>query len=171
MVIVMISLIFFGMMQVVVKINAEQVQQWAAFRASRSRVVGFNDAFVDKVWHAASVINSGKMLAPEEGMTAIQQLGRETYMIGDNTTGGEYFAHGGTVGELSPWFNYEAWDHLPALPAATTFDVYDGGVQQDYSLDIARLIPFLAASFGTTNAVLKCDVKMDNHFPLYLNVN
>jgi hypothetical protein len=189
MVIVMISLIFFGMMQVVLKLNAEQVQQWAAFRTARCRVVGFNDAFVDKGWHAANIIISGRMLAPQYEQSADSAAGdsqalsllmrnrsdwqrsREMYMLGDSTTCGAYFLQPGTVGELEPWFNYEAWEHLPSVPPATTFDVYEANVQQSYGLTIAQLIPFLGASFGTTNATLKCNVRIENHFPLYLEVD
>ncbi len=165
-VMVMVSLVFFGMLQVVLKLNAEQVQQWAAFGAARSRIVGLNDAVVEKVWLVGNILNSGKMLAPEQGLSAVAQVDDW-----ESTRIPEFLNQAGTAWELAPWLNYEQWEHLPRPPPATAADAYQVQVQQDYPLILAQMLPFLAGSFGTTNAVLQSDVTLENHFPLYFQFN
>ncbi len=167
-VVVMISLVFFGMLQVVLKLNAEQVQQWAAFAGARSRVVGFNDALVEKVWLVGNILNSGAMTAPYQGLTAPAQADVENDLYASE---GSFMMTARTAWELRPQFNYEQWSQISDLPGANSFDAYHATSSQNYPLLIAQALPFLAGSFGTTNAVLQTDVILENHFPFYLQFN
>ena len=56
------------------------------------------------------------------------------------------------------------------MPGFTGGDEYTATIQQDFPLRVAALFPFLAGSFGTTNATLKSSVSLENHFPLYLDI-
>jgi len=166
-VIVMFSLIFFGMLQVVLKLHGEWVQQWAAYAGARSRVVGFNDAIVQKAWFIANIMNSGEMLAPQTGLSAVSQVGVESTAIPI------FIQTEGTVYELAPQLNYEAWDNrdLYSLGPATPFEQYTAQGKQNYQLTIAQLIPMLGSSFGQTNLMLQSQVTLENHAPFYLEIN
>jgi hypothetical protein len=164
-VIVLISFILFGMLQVAMKFHAEQVQQWATFAGARSRIVGFNDAVVQKAWFIGNIMNSGAMLDPYQGLSSIAQVGVEDEVIGI------FLQSDGTAYELAPQLNYVGWKDLPMLTPYTTADQYTAAGEQDYPLAIAGLIPMLASSFGRTNVLLQSNVTLENHFPFYLNVN
>lgn len=160
----LLSLVLFGMIQVALKIHAEQVQQWAVFAASRSRVVGFNDAVVNKAWAIGNILNSGAMLTPQTGLTEVAQVGVEVDAIP------VFLQSAGTVDELAPQFSYADWKHLPPVPGFSGSDQYTATIEQDFPLRVAAILPFLAGSFGTTNATLKSTVSLENHFPLYLDI-
>lgn len=161
--IMIVSLILFGMLQVAVAYQAEQVQKWAIFAAARARVVGFNDGVVHKAWAVANILNCGAMEAPTPGLTELQQSALEDQAIP------LFFQTAGTVSELSPQLDYTDWETLQALPAAGAGDLYTADIQQDFPLRIASLFPFLSASFGGTNLVLRTPVSLENHFPYYLD--
>ncbi len=163
-VIMMLSLVLFGMFQVVLMLHAEQVQHWAVFAAARSRVVGFNDAVVQKSWVIGNILNSGAMLTPQQGLTEIAQTGVEVDSIP------LFLQSAGTVDELSPQFDYADWRHLPSLPPFTDMDLYTAEIQENHPMRVAQLFPFLAASFGRTNLVMQSTVTLENHFPFYLQV-
>ena len=163
-VIMMLSLVLFGMIQVALALHADQVQKCATSAAARSRVVGFNDAVVEKAWVFGNILNSGAMLSPQTGLSEVAQTGVEVESIP------LFLQSAGTVSELSPQLEYADWKHLPSMPPFTDADLYTAQMQQDYPLHVASLFPFLAASFGTTNVTLKTSVTIENHFPLYLQV-
>jgi hypothetical protein len=164
-VIVLMSVILFGMLQVAIKFHAEQVQQWAMFAGARSRIVGFNDSVVQKAWFVGNIMNSGAMLDPYQGLSSVAQVGMEDDLIGT------FLQSSGTAYELAPQLNYAGWKTLPQFAPYTTADQFMATGEQDFPLVIAQLLPILAASFGTTNVVLHSDVTLENHFPFYLNVN
>lgn len=165
MVIVMISLIFFGMLQVGMKLHAEHVHQWAVFAAARSRIVGFNDSVVQKAWWIADLLNCGGMETPSKNLSEIAQVGIEANAIP------LFLETTATASELSPQLSYAGWKHLPDMPPYSSFDQYTVEMEQDYTLSIAALVPMMYASFGTSNAVLRSEVTLENHFPFYLQVN
>ncbi len=162
---VMMSLILFGMLQVALTINAKQVQQWAAFAGARSRVIGYHDNSVRKLWRVVNILNSGKMLAPQAGLSSVAQVEVEIGTI-EKYMGSAYTAY-----ELTPQFNYQRWQNLPDLPPAGSFDQYSVQAEENHPLEIAQLIPLLGASFGATNVLLKSQVTIENHFPFYLQMD
>ncbi|MBI4023456.1 MAG: pilus assembly protein [Verrucomicrobia bacterium] len=164
-VLVMISLLFFGMMQVMLAYHADQVQSWAAYAGARSRIVGFNDAVVEKAWLIANILNSGAMLTPNQGLSSVAQVGVELEAIP------VFLQSAGTAWELEPQLNYAQWNNLPALPPATTADAYTVDMDRTYPMAIAQMIPMLYASFGVSNMTLHSEVTLENHFPFYLQVN
>lgn len=161
--IMIVSLILFGMLQVALGYQAEQVQKWAIFAAARSRVVGFNDGVVHKAWAVANILNCGAMKSPSSGLTELQQSALEDQAIP------LFFQTAGTVSELSPQLDYTGWETLQALPAAGGEDLYTADIRQDFPLRIVSLFPFLAASFGSTNLILHTPISLENHFPYYLD--
>ncbi|MDD2709835.1 MAG: pilus assembly protein [Verrucomicrobiae bacterium] len=163
MALVLVSFILFGMMQVLLKLNAEQIQQWAAYAAARGRVVGFNDSVIEKNWLIGNIINSGRMLAPSGGLTPIAQASTEQYAI-PLFLQKPHGAH-----ELFPQLNYESWESLPSFSGATISDQFDATPKQSFPLVIAQLIPLIEGAFGTTNATLQTTVSMENHFPFYMD--
>lgn len=161
-IIVLLSFIFFGMLQVALKVQAEQVQQWAAYASGRSRIVGFNDTVVDKAWVIANILNSGIMTTPDPGLSEVAQTGVEVEAIP------LFLQSAGTVWELSPQLDYADWQRLPMPPTAIATDTYVADVQQNFPLRVAGMIPFLGASIGVTNVTLRSAVTFENHYPLYL---
>ena len=63
-VILIVSLLLFGLLQVAVVFNAREVLHHSAARAARARSVGFNSWMVRKAQRVAAIPNSGAMLEP-----------------------------------------------------------------------------------------------------------
>jgi hypothetical protein len=160
-VLVLMSFILFGMLQVVVKINAEQVQQWAVFASARARIVGYGDGGVQKMFLVGNILNSGPMIAPQSGLSAVTQSSIELDQIST------YLGPGPVYG--SDELEYQRWDQFPTATPASATDQHVASAEQDFPLEIAGLIPMLSASFGGSNMVLQTEVTLENHFPLYLN--
>ena len=64
-VVVIVSLLFFGVLQLSQLHAARAVNTYAATAGARARMVGFNDFMVHKVIRAASIPNAGAMITPE----------------------------------------------------------------------------------------------------------
>ena len=164
-VLVLLSFVLFGMLQVALKLNAEQVQNFGSYVAARSRIVGFNDGVVQKAWLIGNILNSGEMLAPEEGLTAVAQVAVEYWAISD------FLQSSYTAWELQPQLNYEFWESFPGVSSAGPFDTYTANSEYAFPLVIAQALPILAGSMGGTNATIRSAVTMENHFPYYLQWN
>src|SRR5207247_1483801 len=80
-VIIVVSLIFFGLLQVSLIINANQVLDFAAFTTARSKVVGFHDGIVYKAFRVSTIPNAGAMLLPWQGLSSDAQLAVEKQRI------------------------------------------------------------------------------------------
>lgn len=63
-VILVISLLLFGLLQIAVVFNAREILHHSAARAARARSVGFNSWMVTKAQRVAAIPNSGPMLEP-----------------------------------------------------------------------------------------------------------
>lgn len=164
-VLVFLSFVLFGMLQVALKLNAEQIQNFGSYVAARSRIVGFNDGVVQKAWLIGNILNSGEMRAPEAGLTAVAQVAVESWAIPD------FLQSSYTAWELQPQLNYEFWENFPNVPSAGPFDTYTATSEYEFPLVIARALPILAGSMGGTNATVRSTVTMENHFPFYLQWN
>ena len=162
--ILLLSLMLFGMLQVALIVHADQVQKWAAYATGRSRIVGFNDGVVQKAWVIANILNSGAMLTPRTGWAEVAQIGLEAEAIP------LFLQTAGSVWELSPQLDYADWRHLPMPPGPSANDTYVADVHQNFPLRIAAMIPVLGAAIGGTNMTLRSSVTFENHYPLYLDV-
>ncbi|MCC7519155.1 MAG: hypothetical protein IT578_08220 [Verrucomicrobiae bacterium] len=162
---VLLSFVLFGMLQVAVALHGKQIQDFGSFVAARSRIVGFNDGVVRKAWLIGNILNSGEMLAPEAGLSAPSQVAVESWAIP------QFLQSSYTAWELQPQLNYEFWEHFPSVAAAGPFDTYTATSEYGFPLVFARAIPLLAESFGGTNATLRSAVTLENHFPYYLQWN
>lgn len=160
---ILFSLICFGMMQVILKINAEQIHQWGLYGGSRARVVGYGDSGVQKMYLVGNILNSGEMYQPGYGWSAVTQSSYEMESIP------RYLGPGSVYG--SSILDYQYWQDLPTMTPAGAGDVYRATSEQEYPLEIARLVPLLGVSFGSDTATLKSDLSMENHYPLYLKKN
>jgi hypothetical protein len=158
---VLFAFICFGMMQVILKINAEQVHQWGLYGGSRARVVGYGDPGVQKMFLVGNILNSGEMYAPSYGWPAVTQSSYEMEYIP------RYLGPGPVYNNER--LDYRYWPNLPTMTPAGVGDIYTATSEQEYPLEIARMIPLLETSFGTDTATLQSDLNMDNHYPLYLN--
>ena len=165
-VLVLSSFVFFGILQIALVFHADQVQQWATYAGARSRVVGFNDAVVYKAFLVGNIMNAGTMMTPQAGLSELNQVAREVDAIP------LFIQTAGTAGELSPQLNYADWNKIPMIPPYTTAEQYTATVDRPCApLRLAAMIPMLASSFGRTNYTIRSEVTMDNHFPLYLQVD
>lgn len=81
-VILVISLLLFGLLQVAVLFNAREVLHHAAARAARARSVGFNAWMVRKAQRVAAIPNSGALLEPL--LAAPPPLLRANRSLGEN---------------------------------------------------------------------------------------
>jgi hypothetical protein len=165
-VLVMASIVLFGMIQVALVVHGWQVQQGAAFHAARSRVVGFNDGVVEKAWFVGSILNAGKMRAPQTGLWSVQQSQLEASAIP------LFFDTAGSARALAPQLDYEGWDNLGPVAPFTVDTEYTAIGEMKFPLVLGSMIPLLGATYGhNTNLVFETAVKMENHFPLYLEVD
>lgn len=160
---VLFAFICFGMMQVILKINAEQVHQWGLYGGSRARIVGYGDPGVQKMYLVGNILNSGEMYSPSYGWPAITQSSYEMEYIP------RYLGPGPVYNNER--LDYHYWPDFPQMSPAGIGDVYNATAVQDYPLEIARMIPLLETSFGTDTATLQSELSIDNHYPLYLDAN
>lgn len=66
-VILVLCLLFFGLLQVALVFQADEILHHSAARAARSRAVGFNDWMAVKAQRVAAIPNSGALLEPVLG--------------------------------------------------------------------------------------------------------
>lgn len=78
-----VCMLFFGLLQVALVFNADEILHHSAARAARARSVGFNDWMVVKAQRVAAIPNSGRMLEPVPGTAA------HTSAFDPNRSGGE----------------------------------------------------------------------------------
>jgi hypothetical protein len=164
-VMVLLSFVLFGMLQVALKLHGEQIQNFGGYVAARSRIVGFNNGVVQKAWLIGNILNSGEMLTPETGLSSPAQVAVEYWAIP------EFLQSPYNAWELRPQLNYEFWENFPTVPAAGPYDTYTATSEYGFPLILAEAMPILASSFGGTNATVRSSVTLENHFPYYLQWN
>ena len=81
-VVLVLCLLLFGLLQVALVFNADEILHHSAARAARARSVGFNDWMVTKAQRVAAIPNSGKMLEPVLG-TPAQPVFDPTLSLGE----------------------------------------------------------------------------------------
>jgi hypothetical protein len=150
-VIVVVSLVFFGLLQVSLLINASQVLDFAAFTAARSKTVGFHDGIVYKAFRVSNIPNAGKMLVPATGLTQEQQLAVEKQRI--------------------PWYlqdiaalDYQYWQDISMIYPVVNDDALIVATQQRYPMNI----PMYQAFYPRDHIWLEGRAQMENHYPYYL---
>jgi Flp pilus assembly protein TadG len=153
-VIVVVSLIFFGLFQVSLLFEASQILDFAAYTTARSRTVGFNDGIVTKAFQVSSIPNAGAMLVPTQGLTQRQQLAVEEQLISpylQNVAALDYAnwpTHGAIMGATVQDDNLEV--------QVTTWQLYP------------MVVPMRAAYYSQGSIWLEGGAGMENHYPYYL---
>lgn len=159
--IVVISLIFFGIMQVAQLFAARQLLEYGAFVAARSRAVGFNRWIVEKALHVGAIPAAGPMLAPEAGLRPREQLVREMAAIP------AYLQSYYPGDALNDVLDYEDWDDLDLVVVSDHGALLRISARWEYPLRW----PMHRAFYAADDVRLETSVTLDNHHPVYLDVD
>jgi hypothetical protein len=150
-VIIIVTMIFFGLLQVSLLINARQILDYTAFATARSKTVGFHDGIVYKAFRVANIPNAGKMRIPFQGLNSRAQLAVEKERI--------------------PWYlegvaalDYENWDDITFTYPVLGDDYLVVSTQQPYPL----AMPFHRLFYARDYLWLGGSAGMENHYPYYL---
>lgn len=149
----LMCLLFFGLLQVSLVFNADEVLHHSAARAARAKAVGFNDWMITKAHRVAAIPNSGTMMEPV--------VASQTASVFDPTkTGGENWD-----AAIDPSRAYERSDkavvELARIPEYLATDnhlrgeaILDYEEWQNHAFDVSvtRSNP-LAAAFGGAGTV------------------
>ncbi len=159
--IVLICLIFFGVFQLSQLTAARQVLQYAAFAAARSRAVGYNRWIVDKALHVSAIPLAGAMRAPETDLRPREQLRAEISAI-------PAYLQAYYPGEaLHQVLDYEEWDGLDFTISGDRGALLRMSVRARYPLRL----PMHRAFYAADEVTLRATNVLDNHYPVYLDVD
>jgi hypothetical protein len=150
-VIIIVTLIFFGLLQVALLINAKQILDFSAYATARSKTVGFHDGIVYKAFRVANIPNAGRMTVPQQGLSSRAQLAVERQRI--------------------PWYlqdiaalNYENWDYITFSYPVLGDNYLAVTTQQPYPM----AMPFHQLFYARDYVWLEGRAGMENHYPYYL---
>ena len=155
----MISLIFFGLVQLSLVFTAQEVVDYAANKGARAATVGFDDFMIYKTVRVGTIPNAGQMITPDIDGGPLIQNEQELLNI-------PWYLSAQRWDLLDGILDYEDWDTVeytgPVNRADGTVSVR---VRQDYPLRM----PFHRAYYPSDHAELEGDVRLDNHYTLYLD--
>jgi hypothetical protein len=155
----LISVIFFGIVQMALLFTAKEVVTYAANKGARARTVGFNNFMIFKTVRVGTIANAGKMRVPNEPGGLIQQSDIELASI-------PFYLGAPDYGYLGGILDYEDWPTVshssPTPPPGGTLRVR---VNQDYPLRM----PLHRVFYADDNIRLRGESRLDNHYGLYLN--
>jgi len=182
--IALISLIFFGILQLSQLLAAREVLDHAAARAARAKTVGFNRWMVRKVVDVATIPNAGKLWSPpfedvQPGLRAIVQEGTPgqvwDYALQTIPGSPQYAIERGRIPDYLASENQARARYLldyARWPDIGYWAVDDNGaqmihvqVQQDYPL----WVPMHRTFYADDDVSLAADAYIESHFPLYLH--
>lgn len=191
-VIMVISVIFCGVIQVARVFAAREVLHHAAARGARAKTVGFNMWMVDKCVRAAAIPNAGKLIEPSfinddvalqsqinslkpgpfwdwalkavppSLQYAIEEPRIPSYLGSDNPAQAEFI------------LDYENWDTvhysagqvwIPVDTAGTLAPMVHVGVQQDFPLTM----PLRKIFYSDDYVHLKANAYLEGHYPIYVD--
>jgi hypothetical protein len=160
-----ISIVFFGIVQIILALQAEQVHQWAIFLAARSRCVGYGEPGIEKMYLVGNILNSERMISPVSGLPAVAQSDYEVKQI-------PRFLGPGSV-HNSEILDYTSWNEFTPIGSAVSSgpNEHTDTSSQTYSMQIAKLIPVLVPAFDMSDKTLQAEATLETHFPLYLDIN
>jgi hypothetical protein len=159
--IIVISLIFFGLLQVAHLFSARQLLGYGAFVAARSRAVGFNRWITEKALNVGTIPAAGPMLAPERGLRPREQLSREISAIP------AYLQSYYPSDALRDILDYEDWEDLHLVVASDQGALLRVNARWEYPLRW----PMHRAFYAADRVRLETSVTIDNHHPVYLDVD
>lgn len=186
--IALISLIFFGLVQVARLFAAREILAYAAARAVRARTVGFNAWMTRKAVLVAAIPNAGRMVEPAfEHVDTPLRMALTTHRPGGlwdevlrrgEPVSEQYAIERARIPEFlasgDGWqaryvLDYEDWDTVdgPAWggdPGSSTGTLLVAHVNQDYPL----WVPMHRLFYAADSVRLRAESALENHFPLYL---
>ena len=185
-----ISLLFFGLLQISQIFAAREVLYHAAARGARARTVGFNHWMVTKVIRVASIPNAGPMTEPayeniNPALRALVQTGSPGAVwdsaVGAVPVSAQYDIERVRIPEYldsANWprssyvLDYENWDSIYAdftgagvLPEGVMTPTVQVRVGQDYPL----WVPGHRAFYAADSVNLAGESEIENHYALYLD--
>lgn len=194
-VVLVVSFLLFGLLQVAVVYNAREVLHHSAARAARARSVGFNAWMVEKAQRVAAIPNSGAMLEPlvapplplldpnrtlgqnwDRALDTRRPLPRSARTLVERARIPEYLASENHL-RAGYVLNYEEWEN-------DSFDVAETGgssgqsagtlrmtVRQRFPLELPMHRGFYAPPVdadGVSRITLAGESEVIEHYPLYL---
>lgn len=159
MTVAMISLIFFGLVQLALLFTAQEVVEYASNKGARAATVGFNDFMIHKTVRVGTIANAGRMLTPDIPGGPMDRNPYEMAAI--------------------PWYlSAPQWNQLPAILDYEDWDTVtydgphnqaDGTVRVTVRQDFPLRMPFHRAFYADDSVPLESRLDIDNHYPLYLD--
>ncbi len=164
-VVLVLCLLFFGLLQVALVFNADEILHHSAARAARARSVGFNDWMVTKAQHVAAIPNSGKMLEPALG-TPVRTFLDPNRSPGENWDAAidparAYDRSARAIVELARIPEYLATDNHLRGEAILHYEEWE---KHSFGVSVQRSNP-LAAAFGGAGTVR---ATVGQRFPLQM---
>ncbi len=195
-VILLVSLLLFGLLQVAVVFNAHEILHHSAARAARARTVGFNTWMVRKAQRVAAIPNSGRMLEPivapslpllhpnrtpgrnwDDALDTRRPLPTSERTLTERARIPEYLASGNPL-RASYILDYAEWNHgsfeiseAGSTTGGSAADILELQVRQWFPLAIPLHRAFHAPSTaldGTDRISLSGRSELIRHYTLYL---
>ena len=158
-VIILISFLLFGVLQISQLFAAQEALNYAATKAARAKTVGFNDFMVHKVVRVATIPNAGVMTSPDEPFSGpleqntIERARIPLYLGAENW------------GRLNPILNYSNWPSLRYDENSSSVgSMIESEVTQEYNL----WAPFHRSYYAGDRVDMRGRAELMNHANLYL---
>ena len=161
-VIILISLIFFGILQLSQIFAAQEVLDYAAGRGARAKTVGLNDFMVHKTVRIGSIPNAGLLEWPDVPGGPADQYEVESSRI-------PFFLGAQSYSELRPILHYTNWHSVTydvdVDPISSGMDILRVRAEQDYPL----WVPFHRAFYAGDTIEMEGNAVIESHFSLYMD--
>ena len=159
-VMIMITFLLFGVLQISQMFAAQEVLNYAATKAARAKTVGFNDFMVHKVVRVATIPNAGQMITPDTQFSGpLEQSAVEMARV-------PLYLGAMRWGELDPILNYSNWPSI-RVDSGMSGDgpMIEMRVNQVYTLTD----PFHASYYASDDVNMRGRAELMNHANLYLD--
>ena len=155
----LVSLIFFGLVQMALLFTAKEVVHYAANKGARARTVGFNNFMIFKTVRVGTIPNAGAMLWPNDvDGGPIEQSEIEIANI-------PWYLGAPAYNYLPAILDYEDW---PTVSYSTPVALADGTLRIRVHQDYPLRMPMHRAFYAADSVELVGESRLDNHYPLYL---
>ncbi len=179
-VIMFMSLLLFGVLQVSRAYAAREILDYAAMCGARSETVGFNQFMTFKVTRVASIPNAGLMTSPDPSSSATGPGWGQSHpgslwdmSVRANPRSPQLhverariplFLGVNHISQLSPVLNYADWGTISHPSLQQTADSVRVGVTQRFPLTL----PFRRAYYASDYVRMSTASRMEHHADLYL---
>lgn len=180
-VVVIMSLILFGLLEVSRLFMGQEVMNYAATVGARAHAVGFNDFMIYKTFRVATIPVAGRISNPSGNTVQRGQMwtGLEPGQKWDAAVAAQpgslqytqiessripLYLAAEDWGQLSPVLDYEEWDDI----SMSTVDNGPTLVNANVRKDIRLIFPFHRVFWPDDDVRVPGDVTMDSHYQLYL---